>query len=128
MVNGAPATRMTTAIRTLAGMPVARAPILRQNRPFIQSRANNEEAWLGTQAGAVATPPCAPCARGIGPFTVCVIVDGLFRHSCANCHYGGNGTRCSFRQSKFDSTLSPWIWNFYPYKADNYDVKIMTML
>jgi hypothetical protein len=30
-----------------------------------------------------------------------VVVAGFLKGSCANCHYNGDGRRCSFRPGKF---------------------------
>lgn len=44
---------------------------------------------------------CVPCAgkrgRPGGPWEECVVAVGFSGGACANCHYGGNSTRCSFR-------------------------------
>ena len=41
------------------------------------------------------------CERGDGPWDQCIIVPGFFGGSCANCHYGGEGTHCSFHAGKY---------------------------
>jgi hypothetical protein len=38
-----------------------------------------------------------------------VVVSGLLLGSCANCHYGGEGGRCSFRRSKLLSISIKFI-------------------
>src|SRR5579871_5472142 len=53
-----------------------------------------------TMRGDVANPPCISCSKGSGPFPVCVTVTDALRGSCASCHYGGEGSRCSFRKSR----------------------------
>lgn len=58
------------------------------------------EAALAQARGRVAGQPCASCVRGGGPFTECVVVAGQLSGSCANCHYGSEGARCSFRACK----------------------------
>lgn len=65
------------------------------------SRAANVEAALSQARGVVAAQPCTSCARGGGPFTECVVLAGQLLGSCANCHYGSEGARCSFRTCKY---------------------------
>ena len=102
LINGVPASRLTRTITALAARPAANVVTIRGNRQFRNGhrRVANEEAWIGTQVGIVAAPRCDHCVRGRGPFTICVTVDGYFGHACTNCHYGGAGQRCSFRQGK----------------------------
>jgi len=66
----------------------------------LASRAQNVEAALAQARGTVAAQPCASCVRGGGPFIECVVVAGQLGGSCANCHYGSEGARCSFRNCK----------------------------
>jgi hypothetical protein len=102
VINGNPPTRQTRAIDALSTMPVTNTVTMRSGeRVFLAgtTRMPNEEAWAGTERGTVANPACEQCRRGAGPFTLCCTVDGLFRGACTNCHYGGSGNRCSFRQS-----------------------------
>ena len=57
------------------------------------------EAFLAQIVGTEhAADPCTHCASGSGVFAQCVTVEGLFSGSCANCHYGSEGARCSFRK------------------------------
>jgi hypothetical protein len=62
----------------------------------------NEEAYLAQERGEVAQRGCSHCRKKkpSGPFESCVFVEGELKWSCANCHYGGNGVRCSFRDGK----------------------------
>ncbi len=56
----------------------------------------NIESIIMQAVGRTAPEPCHRCSRGRGPFAgACVLVDGS--DHCANCHYGGEGARCSFR-------------------------------
>ena len=66
----------------------------------LEARAPNAEAALAQSRGTIAPQACASCVRGGGPFTECVLVAGQLRGSCANCHYGSEGARCSFRVRK----------------------------
>ena len=101
LINGVAAIHVNAIIRALTAMPFARAVTLRPNRTFIagKGRASNEEAWLGTRVGTLATRQCTHCAKGSGPFKTCVFIEGHFKESCTNCRYGGLGNRCSFRLS-----------------------------
>lgn len=45
--------------------------------------------------------PFTSCAKGNGPFTSCTVLEGYLLGSCANCHYGPEGTRCNFRKYSF---------------------------
>ena len=85
----------------LAAMPVLRVVAVRPGRqgPLNTGRPTNFEAVLGQIVGQFAPAPCRHCAGGYGPWTLCVVVPGHFGGSCANCHYGSLGTRCSLRKS-----------------------------
>jgi hypothetical protein len=115
LINGVPATHISPTLKALAELPFVRTVTFRLNRTFLfgpgRGRATNEEAWLGTQVGKLATRQCTHCAGGSGPFTSCVTIEGFFKESCTNCHYGGLGGRCSFRLGEchlFDSTSKRW--------------------
>ncbi|KAK0661573.1 hypothetical protein QBC41DRAFT_330336 [Cercophora samala] len=41
---------------------------------------------------------CTHCRRGFSPFIECVREEGIFRGSCAGCHYSRNPGRCSLRE------------------------------
>ncbi|KAE9367799.1 hypothetical protein N431DRAFT_429112 [Stipitochalara longipes BDJ] len=83
-----------------------RVPVLRAGRATNQTRGSNLEAELGQFVGQVQTPGCTHCARGFGVWTVCVAVPGFLNGSCANCHYGSEGKRCSLRK------YIPIYWSF----------------
>jgi hypothetical protein len=87
-------TRIMAALSLLA---VVRAPVLRPNRTTNPARPTNLEAELGQLTGQVQVPMCTHCVGGSGPWTECVVVAGFFLGSCANCHYGSEGHRCSLR-------------------------------
>lgn len=67
----------------------------------LTARAANVESALAQARGVVAAQPCTSCARGGGPFSECVVLAGQLLGSCANCHYGSEGARCSFRSCKY---------------------------
>lgn len=52
---------------------------------------------MGQSRGAIEGQEYDRCAEGIGPFTSCVTVEGMFGGSCTNCHFGSRGKKCSFR-------------------------------
>jgi hypothetical protein len=84
--------------RLVAQVPV-RAAEVRENRTVSTGRSSNMEALLGQMVGTEHdTDPCTHCTSSSGVFTQCVTVAGLFTGSCANCHYGSEGARCSFRK------------------------------
>ncbi|TGO16312.1 hypothetical protein BTUL_0029g00010 [Botrytis tulipae] len=99
VINGAPASRITASMNTLALLPILRNTTLRPNRNLLVGprRVLNEEAWLATQVGTLQARPCTNCRKGNGPFTDCVVADGHFKEACTNCYYGGQGSRCSLR-------------------------------
>jgi hypothetical protein len=74
------------------------------------SRMSNREATVAQSVGAPAPSPCGLCAKGGGLWTSCVVVAGFLRGSCANCHYGGNGFKCTFRQAGKASLL---LFSYY---------------
>ena len=104
-----PAPKTTSAQTVLAAAPATRVPVLRPStgtpRALNLVRPSNREAYLAQATGVVSAAPCGHCARGVGPWTECVVVAQLFGGSCANCHYGGEGVRCSLRPGKY----------FYPF-------------
>ncbi|KAJ5033429.1 uncharacterized protein L3040_008545 [Drepanopeziza brunnea f. sp. 'multigermtubi'] len=47
--------------------------------------------------GPIEPVPCDHCNTGFGPWIGCVRLRGFLGGSCANCYYGSEGARCSFR-------------------------------
>jgi hypothetical protein len=91
--------RPTQAMGALALLPPRRRPVLRAGRTTNPTRPSNLEAELGQIVGQARNlRPCVHCIRGQGVWTVCVVVAGFFGGSCANCHYGSEGARCSLRK------------------------------
>lgn len=82
----------------LAALPPLRAPALRAGRTTNPARPSNLEAEIGQMVGQVQPLGCTHCVGGSGTWTQCVVVPGFFGGSCANCHYGSEGSRCSFRK------------------------------
>lgn len=60
-------------------------------------RMQNLEAAVGYTVGDLVQPQCTSCAAGHGQFLECVRVEGYLHGSCTNCHFGGEGARCSLR-------------------------------
>lgn len=83
---------------SLHALPALRDALLRENRVLNLSRPSNVEANLAQRVGAVNPTDCTHCARGLGPFLLCVSVVDYFGGSCAGCHYNNEGTRCSLRK------------------------------
>jgi Protein of unknown function (DUF3716) len=79
----------------------------RKHRPLILTRSPNVEAILAQVRGTEEPEPCMSCIRRGGPFAQCVTVNGWMRGSCANCHYGSEGPRCSLRPDFDPYTPSP---------------------
>jgi hypothetical protein len=97
-VPGMPAPLTRTMGRLVTVAPV-RAATVRDGRVEILNRNGNIEALMAQRTGtAHPNRPCLHCAGGAGVWTECVTVNGLFGGSCANCHYGSEGARCSFRK------------------------------
>jgi hypothetical protein len=90
--------RPTRTMASLALLAVRRVPVLRPGRTTNPARPANLEAELGQFTGQVHAAGCTHCAGGSGVWTVCVVVAGFFGGSCANCHYGSEGARCSLRK------------------------------
>ena len=90
--------RPTATTTTLAALPLLRAPVPRPGRNPHKNCSANLEAWLGQVTGQVQALGCRHCVSGFGQWTLCVTVAGHFGGSCANCHYGDKGRRCSFRK------------------------------
>jgi Protein of unknown function (DUF3716) len=93
--------KVTKAMEVLYNRRVVRVPTLRDGRTVVTTRAANLEAFLGHVTGQVQVPQCHHCSTGSGVWMQCVVVPGLFSGSCANCHYGSEGARCSLRKLIF---------------------------
>ena len=94
------AEKPSAAFTGLARLPSARRPELRPARGVPNlTRMGNREAIVAQSVGAPAPSPCGLCAKSGGPWTSCVVVAGFLRGSCANCHYGSSGVKCTLRQA-----------------------------
>lgn len=90
---------LTRNMARLVVMVPVRVPQLREGRTVNYGRNTNVEAAMAQNAGTEhVTDACLHCAGGSGVWTECVTVSGLLTGSCANCHYGSEGARCSFRK------------------------------
>lgn len=83
---------------SLLALPLLRPAVVRNGRTEALARPVNLEARLGQMTGQVSTPTCTHCAGNAGVWSLCVVVAGHFKGSCANCHYGSEGARCSLRK------------------------------
>jgi hypothetical protein len=88
----------TRAMVALSLLAARRVPVLRPGRTPNPARPSNLEAELGQFVGQARATECTHCAKESGVWTVCVVVAGFFGGSCANCHYGSEGGRCSLRK------------------------------
>jgi hypothetical protein len=101
--------RAFTALSLLRSACAAEA---RSSKTLDLLRHSNREAYLTQCVGAVSPTPCKSCSKGLGPWKQCCVAAGFLRGSCANCHYGGEGKRCSLRPGKliqFPSTFLIYI-------------------
>jgi hypothetical protein len=90
----------SAAFLGLACLPTLRRPELRPTHGVLNlARIGNREAILAQSVGAPAPSPCSFCAKDGGPWTSCMVVDGFFRDSCANCHFGGCSIKCTLHQT-----------------------------
>ncbi|KAI2464459.1 hypothetical protein F4781DRAFT_412881 [Annulohypoxylon bovei var. microspora] len=64
-----------------------------------QSPSSNPEAAYAAIVGTILPPEhaCKSCKAKQGPFRNCIVVPGYLNGSCAGCHYGNSGSRCSHR-------------------------------
>ena len=83
------------------GMPEQRG-VTASRDPLLNSRHANREAALAFSVGDLrtGTAACDRCQRNRGAFVGCVVVSGFFKGACANCHHGGEASKCSFRSGK----------------------------
>ena len=81
-------------------MRAARHAEPRTSKTLELQRSSNREAYLAQCVGAVQTASCKSCSKGHGPWKGCVVIAGYLKESYANCHYNGEGQRCSFRPGK----------------------------
>ena len=101
--------RPTRAMLSLSLLAPRRVPVLRPGRTTNRAaRPANLEAELGQFTGQVHASGCTHCAGGSGTWTVCVVVAGFFGGSCANCHYGSEGARCSLRKYSNSCSLATY--------------------
>ncbi len=96
----------TRAMASLSLLAARRVPVLRLGRTTNPARPANLEAELGQYTSQVHATGCTHYASGSGVWTVCVVVAGFFSGSCANCHYGSEGARCSLRKYPCTSLLT----------------------
>jgi hypothetical protein len=89
------------AFTALSNKPALRHAKTCSNGTLNLHRSSNREAFVAQCVGAVQIVLCKSCRKEKGPWKGCVAVDGFLVGSCANCHYGGEGGRCSFRPCKF---------------------------
>lgn len=82
--------------------PRLRPVTMRVHKPINITRPVNLEAVLAQSRGVRAEHECGPCAKGNGPFTECVVVPGMLRDSCSNCHYNHGSQKCTFRAGKWE--------------------------
>ncbi|KAJ5933843.1 hypothetical protein N7454_006172 [Penicillium verhagenii] len=97
---------MTSRRHALRRNGLYREPVLRVSRSYdgpgfyrlVGWRNENVEALLAQATGAQVVPEkaCDHCQRSQGLFASCVIIPGRLL-DCANCHWAGQGHRCSFR-------------------------------
>jgi hypothetical protein len=81
-------------------MPHLRHPALRPGQGTLTlTRMGNREALLAQSVGALSPSACGLCTKRKGPWTECVVAAGYLNDSCANCHYGAGGAKCSLRSS-----------------------------
>jgi hypothetical protein len=90
--------RPSQAMLSLSQRVAVRIPRLRPGRLINTARPTNLEALLGQFTGQLNSPGCTHCTGGHGVWGACVSVPGFFGSSCANCHYGSEGRRCSLRK------------------------------
>lgn len=72
----------------------------RARRAKLAFYIQNGEAWLAQRAGEEVRVPCGECTlgrSGLGRGEPCVALSGFLLESCAGCHYGKQGARCSLR-------------------------------
>jgi hypothetical protein len=79
--------------------PVRNAVRREADKSLNLDRGGNFEALLGQMAGVIQEKECLTCQKKAGPWVGCVVFEGAFGGSCANCHYNSMDSRCSF--SKF---------------------------
>ena len=65
-------------------------------------RTENVEACMLVVTGDehAGQDACAYCQGGRGVIAGCFTLGDLSQGSCANCHYNGMGSKCSFRKSE----------------------------
>ncbi|CZT06984.1 uncharacterized protein RAG0_12555 [Rhynchosporium agropyri] len=105
--NGPPPLRLpnlpavtTDAMIRLSALPALRPAVERQKstmKPFQPGRSGNHEPRLLQMVGVLQDPPCYHCATGYGRYTECVALLKYFDGTCASCHYGSEGKRCTIR-------------------------------
>src|SRR5271157_5298405 len=103
-----PSSKPSGAFKALALLPPVRAAEACTSKTLDLLRTSNREAYLAQCVGAVSAALCKSCRKGLGPWTQCCVVADFLCSSCANCHYGGEGRRCSLRSGKLSHFPSPF--------------------
>ncbi|KAE9372293.1 hypothetical protein N431DRAFT_536050 [Stipitochalara longipes BDJ] len=98
IINGKSPTKSSTNLTKLEKLPILNEVIVRSTKLFKADvkRISREEGWAATERGTIAEKACYECSKGRGPFTLCCVIEGMFKGACGNCQYGGNASRCSF--------------------------------
>jgi Protein of unknown function (DUF3716) len=90
--------KQSAAFTGLAAQPALRRPETRAAQGALNlDRMGNREAFLVQASGNAVPSACGLCAKRKGPWTECVVATGYLGGSCANCHYGAGGSKCSLR-------------------------------
>lgn len=97
---------METAVcQRLADQPAMREPSQRRRGQKLNlERRSNVEALLAHVSGVLVARACKNCAKGHGPWTACVVLDGLMCGSCTNCWYNASGARCTYHGALIPSS------------------------
>ncbi|KLJ09748.1 hypothetical protein EMPG_14827 [Blastomyces silverae] len=87
--------KLSKELQALLKLPCVREPVLQEGHQVNTKNNVNHEALLLQSHGAVFADLCAHCARGEGPFTLCISALNQCHEACAACHYNGTESHCS---------------------------------
>ncbi|KAG5287195.1 hypothetical protein I7I48_03061 [Histoplasma ohiense] len=62
------------------------------------------ESALAHSCGIKANPPCSSCEKGHSLFVECIVISGMLKGACVNCHYNSLSKCCSLRPENQQST------------------------
>lgn len=107
----------------LENIPARREPLLRGEISYsglrfherIRAEKANVESVIIQTVGHVLDQECVSCQKKNGPFEKCVVLSGADNliTACANCHWNGQGRRCTFYRAPASTAVEKPATTFH---------------